>query len=513
MNVSALRPARLTAILALALGSSATGAEKPEDLLRFTNGDVIHGRFIGVENGPRILWQRDDLANPVGFDATKLRQLVFNAGRPANPLAEPSNAVLVNGDLLPGRIVKLTDSALTLESTFGGTLEVPRNALAQLSPNPNGGQLLYSGPFNTDGWSMPAEPNAKEPQAQEEGEAAHDPFARQRPIQPTNKPEKGDPWLFSGAAYYSNSTLPLIREVNMPDKARFRFEISWKGRLNMSVGFHADFKVPAQPAAGPPPPPQGGMFLGRGQQSFPHIFGNAYVLSFYSSYAQLWRCGFDDAGKPLAPERLQVGNANLNLPESGSATLEFRCDRKAKTIALFINDEFAMQWDEADGPYAGKGGGIGFISTAGSNQVRVSEILVTAWNGMSDSARSMESREHDIVLLTNGTDRFAGKVGDIANGVVTLAGTYAEMRIPLGEVSEIRFAQSTRLATAQAPPRQASVRFFPLGRLSGQLLASKDGVLSLESPILGKVQVNLLYPVMFDFGSSRSFIDDWNAGF
>jgi hypothetical protein len=511
MNALALRATHLTAILAFALGPSATGEEKPEDLLRFTNGDVIHGRFVGVENGPRVLWQREDLANAVGFDASNLRQLVFNAGRPANALAEPSNAVLVNGDLLPGRIIKLSDTSLTLETEFGGTLEIPRNALAQLNPNPHGGHLFYSGPFNTDGWSMPADPNAKDPQAPDEDEAQRDAFAPQRRAQQA-KPEKGDPWLFSGAAYYSNSTLPLIREVNMPDKARFRFEISWKSRLNLSVGFHADFKVPAKPAADRPQP-QGGMFLGRGQQSFPYVFGNAYVLTFYSSFAQLWRCGFDEAGNPLAPERLQVGNANLNLPESGSATLEFRCDRKAKTIALFINDEFALQWDEANSPYAGKGGGIGFISTAGSNQVRVSEILVTSWNGMSDSARSMESSEHDIVLLTNGTDRFAGKVREVDNGVVTIAGTYAEMRIPMGEVSEIRFAQNKRLATAQTPPKQATVRFFPVGQISGQMVASKDGVLSMESPILGKVQVNLRYPVMFDFANSRSFIDDWNAGF
>jgi hypothetical protein len=512
MNAIALRSSHLTAILALAFGTSANGADKPEDLLRFANGDVIHGSFAGVENGPRILWQRDDIANPVGFDVSKLRQLVFNAGRPTNPLTEASNAVLVNGDLLPGRVIKLTDTALTLETEFAGSLEIPRKSLAQINPNPHGGQMHYNGPFNTDGWSIPADPNVKEVPIPEEDEAQRDVFAPRRPIQPANKPQKGDPWLFSGAAYYSNGTLPLVREANMPDKARFRFHLSWKNRLNLTVAFHADFKIPAKPADAQQQQARQAM-MGRGQQHSPYIFGNAYVLTFYSSFAQLWRCGFDEEGNPLAPERLQVGNTSLNLPESGSATLELRCDRKGKTIALFVNDEFALQWDEADGQYAGKGGGIGFISTAGSNQVRISEILVASWNGMTDSARSMESSEHDIVLLANGTDRFAGKIRDIDNGVVTINGTYAEMRIPLAEVSELHFAQAKRLATTEAPPKQASVRFYPVGKVSGQLLGSKDGALSLDSPILGKVLVNLRFPVMFDFSGSSSFIDDWNAGF
>lgn len=508
MNATALRPAHLTALLALALGLAANGADKPEDLLRFDNGDIISGSFGGVEIGPRILWKRDDIANPVAFDVSKLRQLVFNSGHPNKAVTDPSNAVLVNGDLLPGRIIKLTAEALTLETEFAGILEVPRKAVAQINPNPHGGKLHYSGPFNTDGWSTPADPSAKEIQVPDEDEEQRDPFSR-RPAPPVNKPQKGDPWLFSGAAYYSNSSLPLMREANMPDKARFRFDISWKNRLNVTVAFHADFKVPAKPADAAQA--QGGM-MGRGQQNFPYIFGNAYVLTFYSSYAQLWRCGFDDAGAPLAPERLQVGNTSLNLPESGSATLELRCDRQAKTIALFVNEEFALQWDEADGPYAGKGGGIGFISATGSNQVRISDILVASWNGMTDSARSMESSEQDVILLANGTDRFAGKVRDIENGAVTLTGTYAEMRIPVGEISEIRFAQN-KAASTVVPAKQTGLRFFPLGKISGQLIATKDGVLSLESPILGKVQVDLRFPVMFDFGGSRSFIDDWNAGF
>lgn len=506
MTAHAFHPAKLGVLLALAIGCSALAQEQSDDLLRFANGDLIHGKFAGVENGPRLMWKRDDLPTPVAFETSKLRHLVLAGGKPTQALGSPSSVVLVNGDLLPGRVIKLSDTSLTLETDFAGTLEIPRSSIAQINPNPHGGKLCYSGPFDSDSWRMPADPNAKPPTPDDgEEDMQRNPFMPSRPRPPVNKPQKGEPWLFSGASFYSNSTQPLLRDVNMPDRARLRFEITWRGRLNLTVGFHADFK------SGKNTEPQQPQF--RGQQNFPQVFGNAYVLTLYSSYAQLWRSGFDADGNPLSPERIQVGNAGLNLPESGSATLELRCDRKARTIALYVNDEFALQWDEPEDSYAGKGSGIGFICPSGSNQLRISEILVTSWNGMSDSARSMDSPDHDIVLLVNGTDRFSGTVRQIDSGTVAITGSYAEMRIPLSEIAEIHFAKKNRQQASEPNAKQTAIKFFPVGRVTGQLLSSKSGTLGLNSPILGNLEINMAYPVMFDFSGTTSFIDDWNAGF
>ena len=43
--------AHLTSGLLLTLAALAQDAEKPEDLLRFRNGDSLHGSFLGLAGG------------------------------------------------------------------------------------------------------------------------------------------------------------------------------------------------------------------------------------------------------------------------------------------------------------------------------------------------------------------------------------------------------------------------------------------------------------------------------
>ncbi|RZK54797.1 MAG: hypothetical protein EOO59_11110, partial [Hymenobacter sp.] len=57
--------------------------------------------------------------------------------------------------------------------------------------------------------------------------------------------------------------------------------------------------------------------------------------------------------------------------------------------------------------------------------------------------------EQDIVLLANGTDRFAGKVGGFGDGKVTMEGKYGRFRFELADIAEIRFARN-RLAEESA---------------------------------------------------------------
>ena len=45
-------------------------ADSP-DLLRFTNGDQLHGTFLGIKEGPQAVWQREDVAAPVDFKTTQ----------------------------------------------------------------------------------------------------------------------------------------------------------------------------------------------------------------------------------------------------------------------------------------------------------------------------------------------------------------------------------------------------------------------------------------------------------
>ena len=135
-----IRSALIPCLCALA-GSAA--AEAPADLLRFTNGDQLHGSFLGIKDGLRAIWQRDDVAAPVDFKTTRIRHIVLHGGRPLKPLGSLSHVGLVNGDRMPGTITAIDDDSVTLDTSYAGILHIPRKQVAMLAPNPLGGRVYY----------------------------------------------------------------------------------------------------------------------------------------------------------------------------------------------------------------------------------------------------------------------------------------------------------------------------------------------------------------------------------
>ncbi len=503
-------------------GLLALAAAEPGDLLRFSNGDQLHGTFRGIKDGSAI-WIRDDVANPVEFKTTQLRHVVLRGGHPVKALASLSHVALVNGDRVAGKIVALDDENVILETSYAGTLHIPRRQVAMLAPSPLGGRLRYHGPFNDDGWKM-----------------AHAAFPDGLPPEKTGPPaaensdEKGDQaddktddpgrWIFSGSAWYwANKSFgtALYRDQSMPDRAIVRFDVAWKNRLSLAVAFHSDYAKakPAEKVEGAADKPGGrpNGFVAGDSGVLPVLFGNSYVLQIFSTHMMLCRTSVEGDGMPV--ERLQINGNAVRLGDAGKATVELRCNRQSGEIAVFINDEFVVQWNEG-GPepgdtshYAGKGAGIGFAVQTEDSQVKISDILIAEWNGMPDSARSLQTDEQDIVLLANGTDRFSGKVESFHDGKVALDGKYGHFFFDLDDIAEIRFARNHLDKASTVPPDQVVVRLSPLGQITGRPLSGTADSLRLLSPVCGEINLNLDPAIMLDFKISNNFIDDWDADF
>jgi hypothetical protein len=253
-------------------------------------------------------------------------------------------------------------------------------------------------------------------------------------------------------------------------------------------------------------------------QNLARLFGSAYVLNFQSGYVHLQRTGFDKDGNPEV-ERVRVGSTSVRLNDTGEAIFEIRCDRREGTIAVHVDGEFAVQWSTADEgadaaargeSYAAPGTGLGFQVQGTSSEIRISDVVVAEWNGMTDSARSMESDSRDIVLLTNGTDRFSGKVLGIRDGHVSIEASYAPLKIPLDEVAEIHFARESRRKPSEAPASEITVHLQPVGRISGIPLSSADGRIQLDTRLAGKVDLDLAPAVVLEFQSAGGFLDAWD---
>ena len=487
--------------------------EKTQDHLRFTNGDQLEGRFGGINSSGKIFWERPDIAAPIELQRDKVRQIVLRDARPVSPLTDPCHVTLVNGDRIPGKVAAADEHEMTLESTAAGTITLSRDSIAAISPNPFGGRLLYAGPFDDKGWHIV-------PVDKQDG----DPFDGDGPgprggdKRKNKKDEGGKPaWAHAGAAWYSRGGGDaLTYDAGMPDRSLLRFKLGWRSRPTVAVAFHADLTQPGPRKKGEAAeeedrPPMGVM------PNFARLFGTAYVLNFNSGYVHLQRTGFDEDGNPEV-ERVRVGATTVRLPDTGDALFEIRCDRKEGSISVYINGEFAVQWytaEEGDAPeiggtsYKAPGGGFGFHVQGGATQIRISDIVVAEWNGMTDSARSMESDQQDIVLLNNGTDRFSGRIRAIHENQVEIEAKYASLKIPMQDVAEIHFAREGRRKDEDTPDSAITVHMQPVGRITGVPLSAADGRIQIETQLAGKIDLDLAPAVVLEFQSAGGFLDEW----
>jgi len=493
------------------------------DLLRFTNSDQLHGTFVGIKEGSGVVWQREDIAAPVDFKTTRIRHVVLHGGRPLKPLESFAHLGLVNGDRIPGTITGIDDAHVTLDTTYAGELRIPRSQVSVAAPNPLGGRVCYHGPFAENEWKMThASFPGGLPTAVPAAKARDDKPGRATATQPGR-------WFFSGSAWYwknKHGGTALIRETGMPDRAVLRFDIAWKNRLGVSLGFHADFarSKPKEEnedhrwAKDHLEENRGGIMRGD-TTDLARVFGNSYVLHITSNYMLLYRTSANADGNPTL-EQVQMNHNNPRLVETGTAKIEVRSNRRSGEISLFINDEFVTQWhekaraDRADKNFAGKGDGFGFVVLDGDSTVRISDITVAEWNGMPDSARSLQMDEQDVVLMANGTDRYAGRIGGLDHeGKVLFAGKHAQFRFPLQEIAEIRFARERLAAAPDEPADNLVVRFGPIGAVSGHPVSSNGSTLEMLSPSVGTLNLALDAAVMLDFNSSKQITDDWDADF
>jgi hypothetical protein len=495
---------RKYSFISLLFATCCLGAETKDDLLSFVNGDQLHGKFSGIAADSSLLWKRDDVGGEVKFKSSELRRVVLRGGDPIASLRNFSHIGTVNGDRIPGQIRELDDKRVLIDTEYGGMLEFPRDQVGLLAPSPLGGRVLYHGPFDAEQWSMiDLEHPDGIPDAPKEDEKKDD-FPR---------------WKHSGAAWYwqnENTGTALVRKAGIPDRAVLRFDISWKSRLSLAIAFHADFKTPEKIDKDD----QVGAVLPSGGRSvsLPGLFGNSYVLHLYSNYVMLYRTSFDDAGRAKL-DRVQMSNSSLRLGDTGKATVEIRCNRLSGEIKLFVDGEFAAQWSELEGVfdnlsgYAGKGDGFGFVSQSEDSSIRISEILVAEWNGMPDSARSMQVDDADIVLLANGTDRFSGKVIGLHDGLLKFEGRFGDFEFPIAEIAEVRFAKSRLAEVEKTPSDELSIRFHPIGRISGKPLGGDSGNLRIKNASAGEIDIKLESAVMMDFRETDSFLDDWDDEF
>lgn len=533
-----------------------------DDLILFDNGDVMHGIFGGIQDG--LLWERNDIDRPIKFSIPAIRQVVFKGSSGVVMEKETSFITLVSGDRIPGEIVSLDDKSLVIKSSVVGDVTIPREHLESLSPNPFDGELFYSGPYNSNGWVI-LDYRKTEKKDETETKETKEKNPKKEIIEETDKDEKeSSAWIHSGASFYSLDNRALVYpDANMPDIGRLKFKAEWKGRLNLLLALHSDFtrvlppekkeepkaelaekaedgvkpegegEVKPEEKEGPEelnPAPlrkeklvdlrksngfQNIAWIDRSKRTHADMFGTGYTMTLYSSYPNLSRNYFSETGIART-QRMASVRSNISLSDGGNAEIEIRYNRKEAIMILFINGNYAAQWNDL-GEFPGDGTGFGIVNNTTNARVRISEVMITSWNGMTDSANSMVHPDRDLVLLGNGTDRFSGQIIGIEDGVAHLKSAYMNAKIPVKDLSKIVLKESSStdleaddlsgdLTWEETP---ITVVYKPFGKIKLNPISAKNNLLIGNSPFLGKITVDLSSAAMLRFIEGSPDLSDW----
>ncbi|BDS05756.1 hypothetical protein NT6N_07960 [Oceaniferula spumae] len=458
------------------------------DLLRFANDDTLHGNFFSFGPSETMIWKTPEAAEPIRFSTSKLHRIVLNRGRAHKTVTHKSSVKLANGDVIPGTIISVDEKTVVLDTDHIGRVELPRQAVARISPSPFGGKLLYYGPLNNDGWkTVPTyqlDPNQKSDKKDDDENAPTD-------------------WKQVGTAWYAGTDKNryLLKDDAMPDKCRVAFKLAWRGSLYAKIALHADFSPPKYENKS------------NSQLDMGATVGNAYILSLSSHNATLYACTFDEDGKPQNT-RLQGSQSSLGLSGEESVDIELRMDRTKKNILLFANGSFKAKWNLGN-EYAGKGNKLAFLNLRYSNsEIRVSDIVISRWNGLKDSATSMQTPDRDVILLNNGVDRFSGKFKSIRDGKVLFHGSFDnELSIPLDEVGEIHLATDKVKSKGETSPKAVYFFIHPYGRITGIPTQGEGGKTKLLTNSIGDVTLDTRFINIIDFSHKNSLLDVWDDNF
>jgi len=276
------RPAGTVTAVAPAVTSVAAGVDA--DVLKFRNGDLLHGSVLGATPAGGFRWRRSDVKEPIVFNLDNVGDVMLT-GRVKASTGHRAIAELTNGDALAGDLTALDDKTLTLKTWYAGTLSIKRSMLQRLAFVSEVADAAYTGPNSIDEWKTDGNRNA---------------------------------WTFRKGALYGIGGGTIGRDVKLPDVANIEFDLAWRGQLYCNVGFGFD-----------------------DVRQIYNSGGYMVQMSYTQVYLQRYRprSGNSNMGSNVEMQELQ---------RKTKLHVSIRINKPKKMIALFFDGNLVKQWTESD---------------------------------------------------------------------------------------------------------------------------------------------------------------------
>lgn len=432
-----------------------TSGKNARDAILFRNGDLLFGELRSIDQEGGIRWNRPDALNAFQFDAEKITELEFAVKKTAEatPTTNRCSIHLHNGDQIQGDLVAYDGEKVTVDTWFGGRLEMPRSAVSMIVPLGLPKPTLFAGPTGSEGWTM--------------GKVTAGAMV-----------DSGE-WIYQNNAFYAMKSASIARDLKLPESMSMQFELEWRGFFHVAVALYTSYLQPINLA---------------NKETEPQ-FGGFYSLQLNPFSANLLPV------KQSEPLRY-LGQASLqHLAQTNAAHIDIRVNKSKKILALLINGALVKQWTDDD--FAGTGTGVRFVHQ-GQGAVKLTNLKITEWDGLFDEPNVVTPyKTQDMARLKNG-DRVIGKVKAIGGGKLSIEGAGTVLDVPMTRVKQVELAS----APLDLKPTARTVRaFFASGNgsITFQLEKWAPEELTASSENFGSAKFNphAFSRIVFDLNRER----------
>ncbi|WCJ59631.1 hypothetical protein NXS98_00500 [Fontisphaera persica] len=439
-----------------------------QDLLEFLSGDVLRGRLLGMDtNGLR--WQHASHEPVLTIKPQGVYKVRLARTQPLPVHRSDAMVRLVNGDEIRGELREMDERMVVLRTWYAGDLRLQRQGLASLQTGLSRYQVLYEGPDGLEGWTNQS--------------GVRTDFINGGWAAAFTSPQARfmvNGWHYYNGAFYGINAGFLGRQLDLPPVSCIEFDLAWQGSFYLTVWFYTD-------RIGSPD-------------------GNAYMLQVSPRNVQLARATRTGNNMPLGTTELPEGIRSVRLA--------IRTDVPNKTIAVYANDVLLRQWLDISS-LDGLGRGLGFHLGGMAQQVRLSNLRVTTWDGQIDRLPEvLPAAGQEVIRLLN-KDRIAGRVKGLREGVLLVQADFGELPLPLERVAGIDFAAPV---VSNLPPAQAEaslVRAFLHGggRLTMRVEGWAERQLTASGPYFDRTtfQSAMFQSLQFNLERNRVDMDFFDA--
>ena len=271
---------------------------------------MYFGKLTAFDPVQGILWKHPNIVPDLRVDQNQVKYIQLG-NRPASKKKTEYSwqVTLVNGDVLPGDIKKISDGKLKLDTWFGGELQLKQSSLKILEPWIKPAKYIFQGPQSVRDWLF-YDPSISQ--------TVHPLPANATAIEIEEKIDKlnlGDgAWKLTKNQTFETTTghSHVGRFFDkLPNRICYDFEIQWEGNPSLQVNFLTD-KL----------------------NIFNH-FGNGYSLRFKPGTVSLYRHIYGNRVN-VKSRNLVGSDVSINRNTLGNrARLSIRVDRE-KNPSRFI---------------------------------------------------------------------------------------------------------------------------------------------------------------------------------